>query len=73
MTDKKERFQHALEVVVDGSAQSQVSKERAAASRYLVSLLIKDNADLIDAEKIKAILSIIEMALEIENQRFFSC
>ncbi|EGR1347869.1 hypothetical protein EFU42_09750 [Vibrio cholerae] len=70
MSDKKERFQQALELIIDGVSLSEAGVERLEAGRYILTLLVADNPDLLDAEKVKAIQSIIAMADELESPAF---
>ncbi|EGR0546444.1 hypothetical protein ACVTEB_14385 [Vibrio cholerae] len=70
MSDKKERFQQALELIIDGVSLSEAGVGRLEAGRYILTLLVADNPDLLDAEKIKAIQSIIAMADELESPAF---
>ncbi|MBY8288641.1 hypothetical protein KW528_21530 [Vibrio fluvialis] len=70
MSDKKERFQQALELIIDGLSLSETGAGRVQAGRYILMLLVADNPGLLDAEKIKAIQSIITMADEQESPAF---
>lgn len=70
MSDKKERFQQALELIIDGLSLSETGAGRVQAGRYILTLLVSDNPGLLDAEKIKAIQSIIAMADEQESPAF---
>ncbi len=70
MSDKNELFKQALELVIDGVALSESGAGRYIAGRYILTLLIADNPGLVDAEKIKAIQSIIAMADEQESPAF---
>lgn len=70
MSDKKELFQQSLEVIIDGISMSDAREGSAQVGCYLVGLLIADNKGELDADKIKAIQSIIEMAAEAESPAF---
>ncbi|ENP7459029.1 hypothetical protein ACEC37_002776 [Vibrio fluvialis] len=70
MSDKKERFQQALELIIDGLSLSETGAGRVQAGRYILTLLVSDNPGLLDAEKIMAIQSIIAMADEQESPAF---
>ncbi|WED29862.1 hypothetical protein L3V77_20875 [Vibrio sp. DW001] len=64
---KKDIFQYAFEVIIDGVAQSQMDEERAQAGIYLAGLLIVDNKGRLDSNKIKIISSLIEMTDDVEK------
>ncbi|CDT98623.1 conserved hypothetical protein [Vibrio coralliirubri] len=70
MHDKKELFQQSLEVIIDGISMSETRAGAAQVGVYLMGLLIADNNGQLDADKIKAIQSIIEMAAEAESPKF---
>ncbi|MFH0227104.1 hypothetical protein ACGRPS_21625 [Vibrio furnissii] len=70
MSDKKERFQQALELIIDGLSLSEAGAGRVKAGRYVLELLVADNPGLLDSEKTKAIQSIIAMAEEQESPAF---
>lgn len=67
MSKEKQLFQSVLDVIIDGVALSTTSKNRAQAGVYLMGLVVADNQGRLDAEKAKAIQSIIEMAAEGES------
>lgn len=66
MSDRKHLFQQALEVIIDGVSLSGQEEERALAGAYIMKLVVADNPDLLDEEKVKAIDSIIQMADEVD-------
>lgn len=70
MSEQKQRFKNALEVVLDGVSLSTSANKRGEIGVYLLGLLIKDNPHLVEAEDIKTIQSIIEMADEQESPAF---
>lgn len=69
-SEKKARFQQALELIIDGVSLSETGTQRLVAGRYMLDLLIADNAGLLDTDKINAIQSIIAMADEAESPAF---
>ncbi|CAM2802527.1 hypothetical protein VINE108274_02100 [Vibrio neptunius] len=60
----------ALQIVIDGVACSEASRVMQQAGVYISGLIMADMNGNLDAEKQKAILSIIEMASDIENPAF---
>lgn len=70
MSEQKQRFKHALDVVLDGVSLSTSTNRRGKVGVYILGLLIKDNPNLVDASHLKAIESIIEMADEQESPAF---
>ncbi|EPB6684115.1 hypothetical protein ACRRGR_000410 [Vibrio alginolyticus] len=58
----------ALEIVIDGVASSEATERTRAAGAYIAGLILADTKGQLDTKKQKAILSIIEMASEIETQ-----
>ena len=62
----------ALEIIVDGAASSEATPKTRRAAAYLASLVLADLKGSLDAQKTKAILSIIEMACEVESTAFIS-
>lgn len=67
---QKDIFQQALELVIDGVALSTEVENRASVGVYIMGLLVADNKDKLDSEKLKAIMSLIEMADEAESPAF---
>ncbi|MUK91555.1 hypothetical protein GNP80_03700 [Aliivibrio fischeri] len=55
----------ALNIVIDGIANSDVSAETKCAANYIAGLVMADNKGMLDPEKQKAILCIFEMAFEV--------
>ncbi|HDY7702280.1 TPA: hypothetical protein RQK06_002298 [Vibrio vulnificus] len=70
MSDKKQLFQQALELIIDGVALSTETESRAQVGAYLMGLVVADNEGRLDSDKIKAIQSIIEMASEVDSSAF---
>ncbi|WP_254618533.1 hypothetical protein [Vibrio metschnikovii] len=70
MSEQKQRFKEALEVVLDGVALSTSTNRRREVGVYLMGLLIKDNPHLVDKSDVKTIQSIIEIADEQESPAF---
>ncbi|PMN69632.1 hypothetical protein BCT26_07425 [Vibrio lentus] len=70
MSDKKELFQQSLEIIIDGISMSESRAGSAQVGCYLMGLLIADNKGELDADKVKAIQSIIEMAAESDTPKF---
>jgi len=70
MSEQKQRFKHALDVVLDGVSLSTSTNRRGEVGVYLLGLLIKDNPHLVEASDVKTIQSIIEMADEQESPAF---
>ncbi|EOB4245198.1 hypothetical protein ACIL2N_000962 [Vibrio metschnikovii] len=70
MSEQKQRFKHALDVVLDGVSLSTSTNRRGEVGVYLLGLLIKDNSHLVEASDVKTIQSIIEMADEQESPAF---
>lgn len=62
----------ALEIILDGVASSESTERTRQAGAYLARLVMADSHGSLDTDKQKAILSIIEMASEVETQRFCS-
>ncbi|MBH9740102.1 hypothetical protein [Vibrio navarrensis] len=62
----------ALEIIIDGVASSDANHITYQAGIYLAGLILADTKGQIDAEKQKAILSIIKMASDIETPAFIS-
>ncbi|AGQ92434.1 hypothetical protein M634_13175 [Vibrio parahaemolyticus O1:Kuk str. FDA_R31] len=67
MSKEKQLFQQALEVIIDGVAVSHQTEGRAEAGVLLMRELVAKYPHLIDADKVTAIQSIIEMADEVES------
>ena len=70
MPYKKMLFQRSLDVIIDGISMSEARTDSAQIGVYLMGLLIADNNGELDADKIKAIQSIIRMASEAETPKF---
>ncbi|CAK1706489.1 hypothetical protein [Vibrio crassostreae] len=70
MSKEKQLFQSALEVIIDGVSMSGDREGSEQAGVYLMGLLIADNKGELDADKVKAIQSIVEMAAEAETPKF---
>ncbi len=70
MSNKKQLFQQALELILDGVALSTNGENRAQAGAYLMGLVVADNQGELDSEKVEAIKAIIEMADEVESPQF---
>ncbi|MFA0085362.1 hypothetical protein [Vibrio sp. 10N.261.51.F12] len=70
MKEEKKLFQLALDVIIDGVSVSMPAEGRAEAGVLLMRGLVAKYPHLIDAEKTKAIQSIIEMADEVESPEF---
>ncbi|MCF7496199.1 hypothetical protein L3V35_14205 [Vibrio sp. L5-1] len=70
MSKEKQLFQSALEVIIDGVSMSGDREGSEQAGVYLMGLLIADNKGELDADKVKAIQSIVEMAAEAESPKF---
>ncbi len=70
MSEQKQRFKHALDVVLDGVSLSTSTNRRGEVGVYLLGLLIKDNPHLVEKSDVKTIQSIIEMADEQESPAF---
>ncbi|ANQ23748.1 hypothetical protein BA893_19110 [Vibrio natriegens] len=62
----------ALDIVIDGVANSEATESNRAAGAYIAGLILMDAKGQLDSEKKKAILSIIEMVCETENTAFMS-
>ncbi|HCE5112923.1 TPA: hypothetical protein NKO82_004537 [Vibrio parahaemolyticus] len=62
----------ALEIVVDGVANSEATALTRFAGAYIAGLIIADMKEPLDEEKEKAILSIVEMACEAESTAFMT-
>lgn len=67
---QKDIFLQALELIIDGVALSTPIENRATVGVYLMSLVIADSKGRLDADKIKAIMSLIEMADESDSPAF---
>ncbi|UTM59230.1 hypothetical protein L4174_021225 [Photobacterium sp. CCB-ST2H9] len=61
----------ALEIVIDGVASSNASVRARQAGAYIAGLIMADMKGQLDAKKQAAILSIVEMAAEIEGSDCF--
>lgn len=70
MSKENQLFQLALDVIIDGVSVSTPSEGRAEAGVLLMRGLVANYPHLIDAEKTKAIQSIIEMADEADSPSF---
>ncbi len=72
MSDKKNKdtASAALEIIMDGAAASEATAHTKQAAVYLAGLVLADLKGSIDANKTKAILSIIEMASEADSPCF---
>ncbi|EGU38635.1 hypothetical protein [Vibrio scophthalmi] len=70
MAEKKQLFQQALELIIDGVALNTTGGNRAQVGAYLMGLVVADNQGQLDAEKVEAIQLIIEMAAETESPMF---
>lgn len=70
MSKEKQLFQLALDVIIDGVSVSTALEGRAEAGVLLMRGLVANYPHLIDAEKTKAIQSIIEMADEADSPSF---
>ncbi len=70
--DQNDIMLSALEIVIDGVANSEATERTRAAGSYIAGLILADAKGQLDAEKQKAILSIIEMACETESTAFMS-
>ncbi|WP_447075651.1 hypothetical protein [Vibrio alginolyticus] len=62
----------ALEIVIDGVANSEATERTRTAGAYIAGLILADAKGQLDSKKQKAILSIIEMACETESTAFMS-
>ncbi|WP_368848997.1 hypothetical protein [Vibrio diabolicus] len=62
----------ALEIVIDGVANSEATERTRAAGAYIAGLILADAKGQLDTKKQQAILSIIEMACETESTAFMS-
>ncbi|CAE6929106.1 hypothetical protein ACOMICROBIO_GDFFDHBD_02481 [Vibrio sp. B1REV9] len=60
----------ALEIVIDGVANSEATERTREAGAYIAGLILADMKGQLDPDKQKAILSIIEMASEIDSPAF---
>ncbi|HHF3206666.1 TPA: hypothetical protein ACPJ2F_001990 [Vibrio diabolicus] len=60
----------ALEIVIDGVANSEATERTRAAGAYIAGLILADTKGQLDSEKQKAILSIVEMASEVDSTAF---
>ncbi|WED29030.1 hypothetical protein L3V77_24160 [Vibrio sp. DW001] len=67
---QKDIFLQALELIIDGVALSTPVENRASVGVYLMSLVISDTKGQLDADKIKAMMSIIELADEADSPAF---
>ena len=70
MSEQKQQFKKALEVVLDGVSLSTNTERRGEVGVYLLGLLIADNPNLVEKADITTIQSIIEMADEQESPAF---
>ncbi|CAK2094656.1 conserved hypothetical protein [Vibrio crassostreae] len=70
MSKEKQLFQSGLEVIIDGVSMSEASEGSGQAGVYLMGLLIADNKGELDADKVKAIQAIVEMAAEAKSPKF---
>ena len=70
MSKEKQLFQSGLEVIIDGVSMSEASEGSRQAGVYLMGLLIADNKGELDADKVKAIQAIVEMAAEAKSPKF---
>ncbi|ODS04292.1 hypothetical protein [Vibrio scophthalmi] len=70
MADKNQLFQQALELIIEGVALSTAGENRAQVGVYLMGLVVADNQGQLDADKVKAMQAIIEMAAETESPVF---
>lgn len=70
MSREKQLFQSGLEVIIDGVSMSEASEGSGQAGVYLMGLLIADNKGELDADKVKAIQAIVEMAAEAKSPKF---
>lgn len=70
MSKEKQLFQSGLEVIIDGVSMSEASEGSGQAGVYLMGLLIADNKGELDADKVKAIQAIVEMATEAKSPKF---
>ncbi|MCG9724496.1 hypothetical protein [Vibrio brasiliensis] len=61
---QKDNVLVAPELIVEGAASSEATTKSKQAAVYLAGLVLTDQKGVIDAEKTTAILSIIEMASE---------
>ncbi|ARC92827.1 hypothetical protein B6A42_13190 [Vibrio coralliilyticus] len=68
--DREQVTLAALELVIDGIASSESNQLTQRAGVYISGLILADMKGSLDAEKQKAILSIIEMASEVESPVF---
>ncbi|KIP66828.1 hypothetical protein SN13_11575 [Vibrio alginolyticus] len=60
----------ALEIVIDGVASSEATERTRAAGAYIAGLILADTKGQLDPKKQKAILSIVEMASEVDSTAF---
>ena len=70
MAEKNQLFQQALELIIEGIVLNTAGENRAQVGVYLMGLVIADNQGKLDAEKVGAIQSIIEMAAETDSPMF---
>ena len=70
MSDKKQVFQQALELIIDGVALSTEAESRAQVGAYLMGLVVADNQGNLDSDKVEAIKMIIQMADEADSPEF---
>lgn len=70
MSEEKQLFQLALDVIIDGVAVSSAGEGRQEAGVILLEGLLIKYGHLIDEEKQKAIRSIIGMADEVDSPIF---
>ncbi|WP_322804477.1 hypothetical protein SO574_19825 [Vibrio alfacsensis] len=62
----------ALEIVIDGVASSEATERTREAGAYIAGLILADMKGQLDPDKQKAILSIIEMASEVDCPVFMA-
>ncbi|AXT73017.1 hypothetical protein DBX26_18865 [Vibrio sp. dhg] len=62
----------ALDIVIDGVANSEATESNRAAGAYIAGLILTDAKGRLDSEKKKAILSIIEMVCDTESTAHMS-
>ncbi len=60
ISEQKQQLKASLELVLDGVSLSTSTNRRGEVGVYLLGMLIKDNAHLVEVEDIKTIQSIIE-------------
>lgn len=60
----------ALEIVIDGVANSEATERTRAAGAYIAGLILADTKGQLDSKNKKPILSIVEMASEVDSTAF---